>query len=578
MLKNRLRRSDKKTVANNCSNAFKKFLASKRQEFYKNLNAKLKNLKNSNPREYWKILNGCAEGKKIKEKISLEVFHEHFKKLSDTIPSGLNHNHTVPDQPNPPNPLLNDPITLKELSDFLDSAKNGKACGPDHIKNEFLKTLSEDGLCFVLKFFNKILDTGVIPEDWTIGVILPLFKDMGCPEDPGNYRGITLLSCLGKLFTAILNGRINKFMNEHGLLGNEQAGFRSGQSTMDHVFVLHHILDYYRNRGKAVYCAFVDYSKAFDLINRSALWCKVLKQGISGKILSVIQNMYQSAKSCVRSNGQLSEFFRCTAGVRQGENLSPVLFAIYLNDFQSFLAERTDGLTDLNLRLEEFDTFAKLCVLLYADDTVIMAESEVDLQRALDALSEYCNLWDLTVNLEKTNVVIFSQGRRTAKKPFMYNGKEVKVVDEYTYLGVIFNYNGSFKKAIENQKAVGLRAMQALLTKIRVLSLDIDTAMELFQRCVMPILLYGSEIWAFDKHVSSLEVFYKGFLKQILHVYKATPTCMVLGETGQPKLSDLAFLRQLGFWAKLTYDEVPRMSKHILPIVTHLHTTPIALD
>ena len=367
-------------------------------------------------------------------------------------------------------------------------------------------------------------------------------------------------------------------MNENGLLGNEQAGFRSGQSTMDHVFVLHHIIDYYKNRGKAVYCAFVDYSKAFDLINRSALWCKLLKQGISGKILSVIQNMYQGAKSCVRSNGNLSESFRCTAGVRQGENLSPVLFAIYLNDFQGFLAERTDGLTELNVRLEEFDTYAKLCVLLYADDTVIMAESEEDLQRALDALSQYCKLWDLTVNLDKTKVVIFSRGRRTAKKPFMYNGKEVKVVDDYTYLGVIFNYNGSFKKAIENQKAVGLRAMQALLTKIRVLALDIDTSMELFQRCVMPILLYGSEIWAFDKHVSSLEIFYKGFLKQILHVYKATPTCMVLGETGQPKLSDLAFLRQLGFWAKLTNDKVPRMSKHILPLVASLHTSSTAID
>ena len=376
MLKNHLCRNDKKAVANNCSKAFKKFLACKRKEFYKNLNAKLKNLKNSNPREYWKILNGSVEGKKLKEKVSLEVFHEHFKNLSDTTPSV---EHTVPDHPNPPNSLLNDPITLKELRDFLDSAKNGKACGPDHIKNEFLKTLSEDGLRFVLKFFNKILDTGVIPEDWTIGVILPLFKNKGCPEEPGNYRGITLLSCLGKLFTAILNGRINKFMNENGLLGNEQAGFRSGQSTMDHVFVLHHIIDFYKNKGKAVYCAFVDYSKAFDLINRSALWCKLLKQGISGKILSVIQNMYQCAKSCVRSNGRLSESFRCTAGVRQGENLSPVLFAIYLNDFQGFLAERTDGLTDLNGRLEEFDTYAKLCVLLNADDTVIMAESEMDL-------------------------------------------------------------------------------------------------------------------------------------------------------------------------------------------------------
>ena len=75
--------------------------------------------------------------------------------------------------------------------------------------------------------------------------------------------------------------------------------------------------------------------------------------------------------------------------------VSPFLFAIYLNDFQGFLAERTDGLTELNVRLEEFDTYAKLCVLLYADDTVIMAESEEDLQRALDALSQYCKLWDL---------------------------------------------------------------------------------------------------------------------------------------------------------------------------------------
>ena len=495
--------------------------------------------------------------------------------MSDTAPS---ENHVPPECESEPNPFLNDPITMKELEDFLNSSSNGKASGPDHIKNEFLKQLSEEGLRFVLSFFNKILDSGIIPEDWTVGVILPLFKNKGSPEDPSNYRGITLLSCLGKLFTAILNGRINKFMNQNGFLGNEQAGFRSGHSTMDHVFVLHHILDYYRQRGKAIYCAFVDYSKAFDLINRSALWCKLLKQGISGKILLVIQNMYEGAKSCVRANGKMSEFFRCTAGVRQGENLSPILFAIYLNDFQSFLAERVDGLIDLNSHLEEFDMFAKLCVLLYADDTVILAESEQDLQRALDSLSEYCQLWDLTVNLDKTKVVIFSQRSKTPKKPFMYNGQEVKVVEDYTYLGVIFNYNGTFKKAVENQKAVGLRAMQALLSKIRILSLDVDTSMELFHRCVMPILLYGSEVWAYDgTNLATLEVFYRGFLKQILHLYKATPTCMVLGETGQPKLSDLAFLRQLGYWAKLASDEIPRLSKHILPLIKSLHMSPIVV-
>jgi hypothetical protein len=371
---------------------------------------------------------------------------------------------------------------------------------------------------FILKFFNRILETGVIPDDWSIGTVLPLYKNKGPPTDPGNYRGITLLSCLGKLFTAILNGRITKFMNENGLLGNEQAGFRAGHSTMDHVFLLHQVIDFYRQRGKQVFCAFVDYSKAFDLVNRAALWCKLLKEGISGKILSVIQNMYEGAKSCVKADGKLSEFFKCTAGVRQGENLSPILFAIYLNDFQAFISEHSAGLKDFESALEEFSTFARLCVLLYADDTVILAESADELQDALDALSAYCKRWDLTVNLSKTNVVIFSKGRITTKLPksgkFLFEGSEVKVVDDYTYLGVIFNYNGSFIKAINNQKAVALKAMYALLTKVRLLDLDVDTSLELFQRCVMPILLYGSEVWAYDtSNIAELEVLYRGFFK-----------------------------------------------------------------
>ena len=155
---------------------------------------------------------------------------------------------------------------------------------------------------------------------------------------------------------------------------------------------------------------------------------------------------------------------------------------------------------------------------------------------------------------------------------FTFEGKEVKVVDDYTYLGVIFNFNGCFKKAIENQKTVALRAMQALLTKIRLLVLDVDTSIELFHRCVMPILLYGSEVWAFDtNNIATLDVLYKGFLKQILHIHISTPTCMVFGETGQPRLQRLIAQRQVGFWAKLKFDAVPRLSKLILPALVGLH-------
>ena len=98
-------------------------------------------------------------------------------------------------------------------------------------------------------------------------------------------------------------------MKANDLLGMEQGGFRASHSTQDHVFALHHIIDQYRQRGKQVYCAFVDYTKAFDLVNRSALWCKLFNHGINGKILNIIKSMYAEAKSCVGVGGTLSDFF-----------------------------------------------------------------------------------------------------------------------------------------------------------------------------------------------------------------------------------------------------------------------------
>ena len=133
-------------------------------------------------------------------------------------------------------------------------------------------------------------------------------------------------------------------MDEDFILGPEQAGFREGFSTIDHIFTLYSIIEFYKYKKGRIYCAFVDYSKAFDLIERSSLWIKLLNNGINGKILDVIKNVYVKAKSCIKLDGKLSDYFNCGKGVRQGENLSPVLFAIYLNDYQSYLSENSNGL------------------------------------------------------------------------------------------------------------------------------------------------------------------------------------------------------------------------------------------
>ena len=202
---------------------------------------------------------------------------------------------------------------------------------------------------------------------------------------------------------------------------------------------------------------------------------KLLNNNINGKILNVIKSLYINAKSSVKLNGKISEYFSCCKGVRQGENLSPVLFAIYLNDFHSFLSDRCLGLKDLCTVIdEELDIYLKLYVLLYADDTIILAESASDLQSALSGLHEYCVQWDLKVNISKTNVVIFSRGKVKKYPTFKIGEEFVEVKPEYVYLGVTFSYNGSFKSAIEKQITQARKAMYSLLQKAKILRLPFD--------------------------------------------------------------------------------------------------------
>ena len=129
------------------------------------------------------------------------------------------------------------------------------------------------------KLFNTILKSGIIPSSWCISFISPIYKNKGSKSDPDNYRGISLISCLGKLFTALINERLTTFINNNNIIGEEQAGFRSGYSTHDHIFALHSIIDLYLNkfnRKKRLYCAFIDYRKAFDLVDISSLWSKLI--------------------------------------------------------------------------------------------------------------------------------------------------------------------------------------------------------------------------------------------------------------------------------------------------------------
>ena len=332
-----------KTEADQTFKCYKKLIRKVKKKYHSEFNKKLKDLKTSNPREYWNLINNHDKPAAKESKVSLRDLTTHFQSLA-ALPATAQQCQDVPvglvDQGNE---QLNATFTLTEIQTCIRKLKN-KASGAGNILNEFLKNCPDKVLLIIVKLFNMVLESSVVPSEWCTGIIQALFKGKGSDQDPSNYRGITLLSCVGKLFTACLNNRLSKYTEEFKILGNEQAGFRSGFSTVDHIFSLNVIIDYYIKRGKRLYCAFVDYSKAFDTINRAALWEKVINAGVNGKFLKIIYQLYKQAKSCVKKDSMFSDFFPCEMGVRQGENLSPLLFTLFLNDFKDFISTSYRGL------------------------------------------------------------------------------------------------------------------------------------------------------------------------------------------------------------------------------------------
>ena len=142
------------------------------------------------------------------------------------------------------------------------------------------------------KLFNIVFDTGIIHESWLTGIIRPVYKNKGKVDDPDNYRAITLISCLGKLFTSIINNRLTFLSNEFEIISKNQSGFRKGFATTDNIFIMHALMSIYFSLGKKLYFTFVDFRKAFDTVWRTGLWKKLLKHDINGKCFKIIYNMY----------------------------------------------------------------------------------------------------------------------------------------------------------------------------------------------------------------------------------------------------------------------------------------------
>jgi hypothetical protein len=287
----------------------------------------------------------------------------------------------------------------------------------------------------------------------------------------------------------------------------------------------------------------VDYRKAYDLIDRQALWYKLIKAGIDGKIFSVIRSMYNDIKICVKHLGKLSDVFNSNVGLLQGEVTSPILFSLFLNDIELQLQSNTDS----GLSLDQLSIY----LLLFADDAVLISESKEGLQETLNSLELYCTKWNLTVNIEKTKVIVFRKGGVLSETyRWTYANQNIEVVNHFNYLGVVMSCGNSFMQATKTLVGKALRALNSLFNITRNKDVPINIMFSLFDAYVLSILNYGCEVWGFSR-AENIERVQKKFCKWLVNVKMTTNSLALYSEFGRFPLYIGRYVRIIKYWLNL---------------------------
>ena len=227
---------------------------------------------------------------------------------------------------------LDKEIEESEIVRCIKKLKNNKTGGGDGIVSELLKYGGVGMVKMLGKLYALIWKEECVPMKWREGLIVSLFKK-GDKEDPGNYRGITLLSVVGKVFCKILNDRLVQYLDKSSKIHEGQAGFRAGRCCIDNIFTLNELIQGRLKEGKKTFSFLLDIQKAYDSVWRNGLWLTLWNMEVKGKMWRVIKTMYNSSRSAVLLEGEKSSTFSVEQGVAQGCSLSPILFSVFISDF-----------------------------------------------------------------------------------------------------------------------------------------------------------------------------------------------------------------------------------------------------
>ena len=438
-----------------------------------------------------------------KDEDQLRRWAEHFQEiLNRPQPSDM------PDIPPAEKPLtvnLNRP-SRTEIRKAIKALKNNKAPGPDGVPAEALKASIQVSTEMLYELFGKIWISEVVPKDWTCSHIVKLPKK-GTLDQCKNYRGISLLSVPGKVLSRIMLDRLKIELDKQ--LREEQAGFRSERSCTDQIATLRIIIEQSLEWNSPLYVNFIDFEKAFDSVNREFLWKVMRHYGIPEKFVMIIKNMYDQAQSRVIHNGQLSEPFNISTGVRQGCLLSPVLFLLVLD----WIMRKTTANKNYGI---QWTLTSQLNDLDFADDIALVSHNRTQMQQKTKLMASTASSAGLYINTEKTKTLRINT---VCQESILVNDKQIENVDNFVYLGSVVTVDGGADQDILARVGKARTAFMMLKNIWSAKYISLKTKLKIFNSNVKSVLLYGCETWrATKRNMQHLQVFINKCLRRILGI------------------------------------------------------------
>lgn len=402
-----------------------------------------------------------------------------------------------------------EPVCEREILVLINRLDNSKSPGADKITVKVLKECSFQIAPILVDVLNLVIFTGVYPDCLKLAQVVPLFKD-GDRSDPSNYRPISMLPLLNKVFELSIYKRLVGFLNKGGFLYDRQYGFRAKSGTHTAVYEILDRVFLDIDDGLTVSALFLDLQKAFDCVDHGILAYKLERAGVRGVPLGLIRSYLSGRKQCVVIGEAMSQYEDVSMGVPQGSVLGPILFLIYINDIHKLPLSGTTA--------------------LFADDTGVffsgssIAENAVRMNVDLALIRDFLDCNRLTLNVKKTKTIHFRKCDQSFADLVSLDGQVVEMVRVFKYLGLDVDFRLIWDVHVAKMCAK-LASVCGILCKLKWL-LPKSVLLKIYYALVHSRLSYLPSAWgtAHKKSIDQLQVLQKRCLKHVNRLPRRYPT------------------------------------------------------